>query len=390
MLSKLMFRRTSAATIWIQVAVLILAMLAPSLILSSRADAYTGAYMPNRVVTMETSEAGATNVIYHVSFDLATAHTAAGIGALDSITIQACQSTPIIGDSSCTAVSGFDWNGADIYNEVGITASSIDAANSTTSELNIDVDVPGDVAASTTVSFDIGNNTTGVTNPSTTNATFYLRILTWVDEATANSYTPGTTTAAVDVGGIALSTANTITVTAKVQETLTFCVYTGVNCAAGGSAVAIGDATNGVIGTADTPANTDTSIDIATNATSGAKVYMSGTLLKSGANDINSIGNTCTAEVAGTESFGMRIDEGANSNFLPDPAYNCVANSYAFDTTAMDPTSTTTPFGDEILNTSTGPTDSETVTMEFDGNASNLTPAGIYTATYDLVAAATF
>ncbi len=386
MLVKNLLRRTTPAAIWVQIAVLILAVLVPSFVLSSRADAYTGGYVTSRSITLETSVATATDVIYDVVFTTATTHT------ITNVILQYCDTSPIVGDTTCGDTRSFDWVAASLSLNglTGISASTIDNTNSTNDLLMIDVTVPASVTASTAVDFQLGSNSTdGVTNPTTTNSTFYIRILTFVSEGNADAYTAGTDANVVDAGGVALSTANAITVTAKVQETLTFCVYTGANCAAGGSSVAIGDG-DGVIGTINTPANTTTDMDIATNATSGASVYMSGTLLLSGSNNIDSIGNTCTAESAGTESFGMRIDESGTTNFLPDAAYDCVANSYAFDTSAMDPTSTTTPYGDLILTTSGVPTASETVTMEFDGNASTLTPAGIYTATYDLVASATF
>ena len=381
-------RRKTKLVAWVQIAVLVVAVLAPSLIASSRAEAYTGSYVTSRSITMETSVASETGVIYEVDFLLGSAHTPA------AIVLQYCDDSPIIGDSTCgltRSASGagtFDWNDSAYTSLAGdiLSASTPDATNSDDNKWVLDVDTPAAMSASDRIHFSVNN----VINPDVTNSSFYVRILTFASTANADAYVVGTDTNVVDGGGIALSTANAITVTAKVQETLTFCVYTGVNCAAGGSAVAIGDAVDGVIGTLDTPANTTTDMDIATNATGGAVVYMSGTLLLSGANDIDSIGNTCTAEAAGTESFGMRIDETGATNFSPHADYDCVANSYAFNTTSMDPTSTTSPYGDEILDTSSGPTDSETVTMEFDGNASNLTPAGIYTATYDLVAAATF
>ncbi len=52
-----------------------------------------------------------------------------------------------------------------------------------------------------------------VTNPSATNATFFMRIATFSDDA----YTTG-----IDTGVVAASTAGQITVTASVDETLTF------------------------------------------------------------------------------------------------------------------------------------------------------------------------
>ena len=368
-------------------AIAILLLIISPLFIFTRADAYSGSLLQDRSITMETSEDSATDVIYSVSFDTATTHSIA------SVVIQYCDSSPIIGDSTCGDTRSFDWDETNLSlnNLVGLSASTIDSANSDSNNLIIDVDTPASISSGTTISFDLGSNSSdGVVNPDTTNSTFYMRILTFTNATNAEGYSPGTDTNATDVGGLALSTANTITITAKVHETLTFCVYTGANCAAGGTTVSLGDA-NDVLSTSTTYTDDSTQFDLATNAASGAKVYASGNLLESGSNDIDAIGATCTADSTGTEQFGFRITNNgtANTNVDPTSPYDCSSGNHSFVTAALDPTSTTSPFGDEIAET-TSATDSEDSAVEFAANISNITAPGVYTTEFDFVAAPTF
>jgi hypothetical protein len=48
------------------------------------------------------------------------------------------------------------------------------------------------------------------------------------------------------------------------------------------------------------------------------------------------------------------------------------------------------PYGDDILTTSGEPTDDTNANLEFAASISNSTPAGIYTATLNLIATGTF
>src|SRR5581483_9247393 len=74
-----------------------------------------------------------------------------------------------------------------------------------------------------------------VTNPNTTNATFYVRILTF----TGNDFTTQQ-----DSGVVAASTSQQITLTGTMDESLVFCTgtsITGQNCATvSGSSVSLG------------------------------------------------------------------------------------------------------------------------------------------------------
>ncbi len=105
-----------------------------------------------------------------------------------------------------------------------------------------------------------------------------------------------------------MSTANQLNVTAKVQETLTFCVYTLADCATGGTAVTLGDSNGVLFNTATTYTGT-ASFDLASNAFGGVSVKMQGDTLKSGSFTITPHGAACTADSTATslEQFGIRI-----------------------------------------------------------------------------------
>src|SRR5262249_37516234 len=154
--------------------------------------------------------------------------------------IEFCDNSPIIGDS-CNAPTGLDLHAAGgsptlvLANQSGITDFQIDATGTTTNLLVLKRAGGGQsVNQNGAITVDLGTTSGctlpaltcfGVTNPATTNTTFYARILTYATQAAAEGYTSTSVGSPVDAGGIALSTAEQITITAKVQERLTFCVF---------------------------------------------------------------------------------------------------------------------------------------------------------------------
>ncbi len=123
-------------------------------------------------------------------------------------------------------------------------------------------------------------NITTVTNPNSANHSFYARVYTFDTTAHASSYSPGVLTNVIDDGGFAMSTASQITITATVQETLTFCVsgaLPGAGCSGlSAPALVIGHGSPSVITASavdQTPAYTQTT----TNANGGVVVRMKAT-----------------------------------------------------------------------------------------------------------------
>jgi hypothetical protein len=313
-----------------------------------------------------------------------------------------CDNSPIIGDS-CTATAGTN---VPNVSSAALSGWTLDGAS--TSNMAI---------------FTIGSNTwtngtpvtlsiTGITNPSNVGSTgtFYARAFSYDTAAKAQGYTsanPAVVGAQIDQGGFALSTASKLTITAKVQEKLTFCIYTGANCAAGGSSLTLGS--NGVLDETQPYNNADAKFDVYTNAQNGvvvrAKTFAApGHTLTSGGNSITAIGGTAVASALGTEQYGMCVatsggsvtavapykgvegGSGACADDLTTGTYNQATTftRFAFDTAA-----TQTTFGDDLASSSTA--SSVTVgTLNFLANIGITTEAGIYTNDIALIATSTF
>jgi hypothetical protein len=229
-----------------------------------------------------------------------------------------------------------------------------------------------------------------VTNPSASNTEYYLRISTYTDTGATAPVYPGT-----DFGGLALSTANQITVSGTMPESLVFCVGTsGTNCTnITGTTVNLGTFS---------PASTNSGtslMDASTNAGSGYAITVNGTTLTSGANTITAMGTqsansagcspSCTS-TTGVSQFGSNVRANTTPSVGADvnPAqggtfggagsggYNGV-NSFRFFT------------GDTVAS-SAGVSDSQLFTNSYIVNVPGSQAAGLYTATFTYICTATF
>ena len=383
------------------IALLLLASLLP-ILSRQKVGAYT---LPiSREIKLSTSLASATNVTYRVAWQASASYTIKGI------VVDFCSTSPIIGDT-CTKPAGFDVGTPTITNLNGISggtwASGAASANSGRTLLLTDATGNALTASTTNVSFEL----TTATNPSASNTTFYARILTYINDTGANSpatYTdtsPGTTT---EAGGIAMSTADQITVQSKVQERITFCIYTSAanytNCTVSTTnPVILGD-TNGVLSTTQPSINKTAKYNITTNASNGVTIRAKGTTLTSGSFTIDPVaaGNsTGTTSSVGTEQFGVctyRDTGGGTTGLTPSAPYNSAncsgttagqgagndnSANFGFDTTTSNDNWGTT-YGDTIATKAAG--DFSTGILVFLGNVSNTTEAGIYTTTLTFIA----
>lgn len=331
------------------------------------------AQVTSRSIEMSDSTASTVGATYHVSFKTATT------GNIQGIVVDFCDNDPLIGDS-CTAPSGFTVTTSPTFANL---AGTNPTTGWTASQLNsgrtflLTNGSAGSVAASTTVSFDI----TSVTNPNTANHSFYARILTYATPGGATGYVAGTEGSYVDAGGIALSTATPLTVTARVQEELSFCVF---NATCGDSpAITLGHGSNTVLDATAVDTNTD-QFSCSTNAQGGVNVRMKGNTLTSGSNTIPAVSPSPGAITAGTAAFGMYISTNGTGMAAPPAEYAGTSGDYGFNTTNIGST-----YGDTI-DTSTGVLNNSITAMTFGATASNTTPAGIYTATEQLIATGTF
>jgi hypothetical protein len=228
-----------------------------------------------------------------------------------------------------------------------------------------------------------------IPNPSTANSTFYARIYTYTTggastytEAAVSGNAPTGVGTPTDTGGIALSTASTIAITAQVMESLSFCVYLGTATCGTAPTFFLGHSTNNILDT--TAVDTKTvKFDLSTNAVSGVTVRLTGDTLTSGGNTIAAAGSSPVTITAGTAKFGLYISTAGSMTMAAN--YNGGGGSqYGLNTA-----NTLSTYGD-TLATAAGTVNASTTTVTYGATASSTTPAGIYTANHQLIATGTF
>jgi len=379
-------------------ALLGLAGVLPALIFDS-SQVFAGAQVQSRSIKMSSSTPSATGVTYTVTFTPQTNETH------PDVVVDFCSNDPLIGDT-CTATAGTDTPN---FTSAAISTSGWTLATEGSDRGVYLTTTTNSFTASTPVTLTITN----VTNPSNSGSSgsFYGRIL---DYATGggSGYTATVPGTYVDWGGVALSTAQNITVQAKVFETLSFCVYNGT-CGTQ-AALDLGAASTGALSTGTAYVNSGASYSIATNAYHGVAVTMTGQTLcnqstlnftncptGASANTISAIGTTALISSVGTSQFGMCAYNGGNASITVASAYNDTVNhcngittgSYSgsslFGFDDSNTTGTNSASGSEVMSSS-GALNTTTGNFTFLGNITATTTAGIYNSNLNLVATGTF
>lgn len=435
------------------VALLVFAVSLP-LLNTQKAGAY--GLLPSRSITMSSSADGdltaGQNVTYHVRFDIATT------GNVGSIVVEFCSNSPIIGDTNvnCDAIEstyaldvgtptvsgqsnaiGTDFDGT--VDDCDLTAFTT-ANDLTDHTLALTATSPQALTAGATCFFDI----TTMTNPNEPNRSFFARIYTYADidddadgcsavDDNAECYTLADPKVFIDAGGIALSTAAQITITSKVPEKLTFCVFTvdgsvANTCGTGsgstapsGTAVTLGD-NNGVLSDQEEFVNKDAKYTIATNALFGVAIRVKGGTLKTNLACPETPGQSCSidaiggadpgveaASAEGTEQFGFCTYQSVGAGMTPAIPYSdaeCnttvdnagdIANGTPDDAAVPGTafgffndatTGTTSTYGDVFANKISGTF--STGVIAFLGNITATTEPGIYVTTLTFIATGTY
>lgn len=340
--------------------------------------------------SITSGEGSGTSVTYRVTFTTAS--------SAQSLVIDFCSDSPIIGDT-CTAPTSMDASSASASTVSGGGAMGGWTVTAGASQVKL---AGGASQSAGTQIFDI----TGVTNPSTT-GTFYARVYTF-SNGTFGTYSsaasPGNY---VDYGGVALSTAEAITITARVQEQITFCTsaasLSATDCSSATTpAVTLGHGSPTAILDSSQVDTGNVYTQLSTNATSGATIRMvnsnsCGGLSSDGGTTcdipaVNSGASTPAAITAGTAAFGVYVASGSGGTgtITANANYNDGnSNHYGMDTTSGSGANVTGTFGDAVASSS-APVDQVNNTYTFAATASLTTPAGIYTANIDLIATGTF
>lgn len=356
------------------------------------------------------------NVTYRVGFTSTT--------TAKSLVIDFCAESPIIADT-CTAPTGMNAASAATTAVTGNIGASGWTITASASQLKLASDgTTNDITPGAQV-FDI----IPVVNPSTV-GTFYARIYTYANN-TWGTYSSATSVGTyLDYGGIALSTTSTITITARVQETLTFCVtsadpslWTTTNdcsdtvVAANPPAVTLGhfSGPTRILDAQTVDNNTPIYSQLSTNATNGAVINIRNSNLTCGGLSADG-GATCaipahnsgsgagaTAMAIGSTGgaqFGMFVSNGVAGvngvgTLTPSAAYHDAAHTtiptdlwYGMDTTTSG-NNTISTFG-STLATAAAPLYRINTTYVFAATAALTTPAGIYTANMSMIATGTF
>lgn len=330
---------------------LIAGLLAYSVLLATSQFTKIGAaQITERQITIATSEVSATGVNYDVSF-IPTQTT-----AIEGIVVDFCQDSPLIGQAcdKTNGVTSVPTTGTITVSQTGATPASenFDAVAGTTPAAGrlLLTHTTGFTAVSTTnpITFTVTvDNPTGTASTVGDPGTYYGRILTYTDDTVATDYTSTTPGTHLDDGGVAMSTAHQLTVNARVQEELEFCVgvvdstvtsdgTAPANCSAGAFSGSTPTVDLGVVSssspsispidTANNGNDNNGAVMIRTNAVNGATVtYFAEQETSSGR--LKVIGATCSGSTGTFDAGSSTQDQCFNSNNDQDDAGNDFSTS---------------------------------------------------------------
>lgn len=340
-------------------------------------------------------------------------------GNVGSVLFQVC-TTPLPG-TTCTTPTGFTAANVASLTSTALSAFSVNTSTTLTGSpyncdntsgpaagrrncIAISDSTPAGVTGAVTVAFG-GQASDYITNPSTENEEFFVRMTTYSDAAF---------TTVVDQGTVANAITQQIDITAKVQETLNFSVASSHNapnatCDAlsGGGALSLGDG-DGVLSFQQSY-DAHSYFRVSTNANNGTLVYYSGDTLEYESNDIAAIGlgstgaGGGTASATGTEQFGLALDLGnANTSFnqlAANDGTNISGHLYDYgDGSGTIASGGTAKFHYDTASVATprpiavadDPITCDTGSVRYLGNISTTTPPGIYTTTITYLALPTY
>lgn len=288
--------------------------------------------------------------------------------------------------SDCTMPTGLVTTSATLDNETGTTGfTMVNTTNGAPYLTRTSASVTPGI-----VTYQLGN----VTNPSTTNQTFYVRVSTFVSTDATGAKT--------DTGTVAASTATQIVLDGIMPESLVFC--TGEAIGVNGSSVPdCATATPGAIIFNQLFSSTDTAtarsqMAASTNAGSGYVITVNGPTLTSGANTIAGMGST-TAGVHGVSQFGLNLKANttATSTVAVGLEVATASNGTNFRGQAITGYNTIDQFkfttGDPVANSANGGaggTDAQIYTVSYMVNVPGSQPAGTYTTTLTYICTPTF
>ncbi len=359
---------------------LILLLLLPPVVNFYAAVANAGT-LTNYKVTINNSQAAASNVTY--GFNWTTTATT----SIKQIDIQICTTA----SGTCNAPSGFN-SGTPTIQTDNIAGTGRTNSAPSANAFRIVVTTPS--TQSTQAMFV---NFTGVTNPTAANTTYYARTTTYSD--TGSTVIDGPTTAA-----FAVLDTTSIAVSATVDPSFSFSVagvstggnFNGgsgnVNVTSTATTIPFGTLANGA------PKIAAHDVTISTNAANGYTVTASHSanaqsgnppLISGATNNIDTWSGTNASPTTWSSPAGTA----ANTNtgyfgYSSEDATLCTGTAARFTTGGAKWAGSTTA-GGEVICSAAGVTN-ETVRLGWEAEVNGIQPAGAYTGTVILVATPTY
>jgi hypothetical protein len=284
-----------------------------------------------------------------------------------SVVLQYCDGGALL-TMPCNAPAGLDVSGAILASQTGNIGFNIDTVNSTNNKIVL---TRAPIAGASVLSTYNFNN---IVNPSTANATTYIRISTYasIDGSGPNN----------DDGAVAFAAVNPFQVGAFVPPFIKLCV--GITVANDCSSMS-GDSINlGILSTSSTKFATS-EFAAGTNSFTGYNIFTLGSTMTSGNNIIPAV-NPATSSKIGTNQFGMNLKantspavgqepQGAGTA-TPQAGYN-TSNNFKFQN------------GDNIASSNIA-TDYSKMTASYIVNIDSSQPSGIYATTITYLAVGQF
>jgi hypothetical protein len=309
-----------------------------------------------------------------------------GAPSVGSIEFKYCTTATDVAPATCVTPTGLVTTSATMGTQSGATGFTL--VNATNGAPYITRSAAS-IAAGTALSYQIQS----ITNPTTPNQSFFVRISTF---ASTNA-----TGSPIDTGSVTASTATAIVLTGIMPESLIFC--TGGTVSTTGGVPDCATATSGAVSFNQlfSPSDTATAssqMAASTNATNGYNITVAGPTLTSGSNTITAMA-AAAGGVRGTAQFGVNLKANTVTTSTPaignDVAPAANGTSFKGQSAAGYNTADTFKFasGDSVAdsaNGGAGPTDAQIFTASYIVNVSGSQPAGTYTTTLTYICTATF
>lgn len=287
---------------------------------------------------------------------------------------------------TCTTPTGLVTTAATLGAETSVTGFSMVNTTNGSPYLTRTASSAGPNAA---VTYRLDN----VTNPTTTNQTFFVRIATYP--------TTDTSGAATDAGTVTGSTASQILLDGTMPESLVFCA--GGTISLTGGVPDCATATSGAVSFNQLFSPTDTAtassqMAASTNAGAGYAITVNGPTLTSGSNTVAPMATTTTG-VHGVSQFGMNLKANtvATSTTPVGTEVAPAANATNYRGQAFTNYDTIDNFkfvsGDAVAksdNGGAGGSDAQIFTASYMVNVPGSQPAGTYTTTLTYICTPTF